>query len=159
MKYIKFIAAVVVILAIAGAYYYPQVSKTVGAAGDTFSTGTIAQIGISPSVNVFGSLYNGSGRDLVVTSYYLYFKGYASTTGDATIAFATSTAATTIGTGSIYSATLASTTLGNAITYASSTSVTANVNLWPNGTYLNASSSLPLNSTSTGVFGVRYFSL
>ena len=156
----------------------------ISAAGDTYATPKISQIGLTNATNTIGSLYNGDARDRVLTGFYGYFENIDDVTSTpmqlnvATSAEATGHAANTnyafstwvceTGAGD-HGIACGISTSSDRVLFSSSTSGRANwyqqgwEMIWKAGTYLNwlmrptTTSNGQPTSTLSGVVGVEYY--
>ncbi len=177
MKSLKVAGLIVAVLLIAGGYMYPKYAlNSVGAVGDTQSTGKISQIVVNLSTTTYASLYNGDERDRIVDNIYYNFTGLGTMNGVNTLSLdaawlhaGTSTNAVSISGNDLLFTTFA-TTSPDIYVATSSPGSTATLStswkrVWKAGTYLNFLSGTTTtagytgsatSSTATGIIGVVY---
>lgn len=174
-KIISAIVALVVLVAIVGGYYYPNLPFISGAtAGTTNSTSKIASCVLdmstttmsTASTTLTGCLYNGDGADRIVTSvdYFMYGMTTATYngTGVATLVWAMSTSTgqyATTSVNALLSTNIATTTpnlyIGSTSPGISGTAGKDFTRVWATGTYMNLTQQA--TSTATGSIVIRYF--
>lgn len=192
-----YIAALVITVAIIGGYFYPKAPKqqpqiSVGAIGDVNTSARIAQCSLdmsttSPtlatSTGATGCLFNGDGRDRIISSVEFYAAGLGTmvngtigATGTSTLVISTSTTAfypnsansvlsmglatTTNGTTALPTLYFATTSpgivgVGTTVSYGAPI-INSFARIWATGTYL-ASYMNATSSAGTGTVVIKYF--
>ena len=134
------------------------------AAGETFDTAKVSQIGMNYATTTIGSLYNNSGRTRVIKRVYAYSDKWItnqSATASTSLQAATSTSNSGIGSNTNYvldaSGASAVSTGTSFQTLTTTLSITDAYRLWPTGSYLNFITATTMTSTVLGVVGVEYY--
>lgn len=145
---LKVIGAIVVVLAIIGAYSYPKAiiapSSNVGAVGTTFNTAKVAQINMSPSAAgaTSTSILNTDDNNRYVRGAYVYCTG-ASQSSDRTIASllvqaaTSSTAAPALNSNTNLAANLTVSTTSPFVAVSSTTISNGVASVWASGSYMS----------------------
>lgn len=162
------LGALVLVVAIAGGYFFPELKITVGSpAGTTFNTAKVAQININPQsiTSTSTSILNTDTSDRIVTDGFVSCSGltnmFASTNaGVATFNWTAATSSTPAPAPSITGSTFAAmqVSLATSTTYNETATSTWTVpwgHIWTAGTYMI----FQTNATSSGALctvGVHY---